>query len=338
MKYSYSLEFILDIIGSDITIKGDFNGNIEGFASLADAKEGDLSFFYLEKYKEDLLKTNASVVLVPSDAEYSPSKGQTFLYVENPSLELAKICRAIELEISPKPKPGIHPSAFVHPSATISSDAYIGPLCCIEEGAHIGSASLTSQVTVGRGAKIGDGAIIFPQVIIGSYCVIGDRNRLLEGCVIGSDGFGYIQFEGKHERLPQIGVVETASDVDIGANSTIDRARMGRTYIGEGTKIDNLVQIAHNVKIGKYCLLVSQAGIAGSAILEDNVIVAGKSGVTGHLTIGENSTIGAMSVAVNSLEANSHVLGFPAQPKVVFWRLFSLKQKLPELFKRFKNL
>ena len=338
MKYSYSLEFILETIGSDITVKGDFIGNVEGFASLADAIEGDLSFFYLDKYKEDLLKTNASVVLVPSDSEYSPRKGQTFLYSKNPSLDLAKICRAIELDITPKQKPGIHPSAFVHPSAKISSEAYIGPLCCIEEDAEIGSASLASQVTVGRGATVGNETIIFPQVIIGAHCIIGDRNRLLEGCVIGSDGFGYIKFEGKHERLPQVGIVETAAEVDVGANSTIDRARMGQTYIGEGTKIDNLVQIAHNVKIGKYCLLVSQSGIAGSSILEDNVIIAGKSGVTGHLTIGENSTIGAMSIAINSLEANSHVLGFPAQPKVVFWRLFSLKQKLPDLFKRFKNL
>ena len=338
MKYSYSLEFILETVGSNVTVKGDFIGNVEGFASLADAIKGDLSFFYLEKYKEDLLKTEASVVLVPNDSAYTPRKGQTFLYVDNPSLDLAKICRAIEFDISPSPKPGIHPSAFVHPSAKISPDAYIGPLCCIEEEAQIGSASLASQVTVGRGAKVGDGTVIFPQVSIGSYCLVGDRNRLLEGCVIGSDGFGYIQFESKHERLPQIGIVETAAEVDIGANSTIDRARVGRTYIGEGTKIDNLVQIAHNVQIGKYCLLVSQSGIAGSTILEDKVTVAGKSGVSGHLTIGENSTIGAMSVAINSLEANSHVLGFPAQSKVVFWRLHSLKQKLPDLFKRFKNL
>ena len=156
--------------------------------------------------------------------------------------------------------------------------------------------------------------------------------------MIGSDGYGYVKNEGKHQRLPQIGIVETAAEVDIGANTTIDRARIGRTYIGEGTKIDNLVQIAHNVKIGKYCLLISQAGIAGSTVLEDNVIVAGKGGVTGHLTIGENSTIGAMSVAVNSLGANSHVLGFPAQSKAIFWRLHSLKQKLPDLFKHYKNL
>ena len=338
MKYSYSLEFILETISSDVTVKGDFIGNIEGFASLADAIEGDLSFFYLEKYKEDFGKTNASVVLVPIGSESLPRKGQTFIYVKNPSLDFAKICRAIELDISPKPEPGIHPSAFVHPSAKVSGDAFIGPLCCIEADAQIGSASLVSQVTVGRGAKIGDGTIIFSQAVIGSYCVVGERNRLLEGCVIGADGYGYIQHKGKHQRLPQIGIVKTEAEVDIGANTTIDRARMGVTYIGEGTKIDNLVQIAHNVKIGKYCLLVSQSGIAGSSILEDNVIVAGKAGVAGHLKIGENSTIGAMSVAINSLEANSHVLGFPAIPKAIFWRLHSLKQKLPDLFKRFKNL
>lgn len=338
MKYSYSLEFILETIGADVTVKGDFSGNVEGFASLADAIEGDLSFFYLEKYKEELLRTKASVVLVPSDSEFSPQSGQTFLYVKNPSLDLAKLCRAIEMDLIPKPKPGIHPSAYVHPSAKISPDAYIGPLCCIEEDAQIGAASLASQITVGRRAKVGDETMIFPQVTIGPDCIIGERNRLHEGCVVGSDGFGYIKHEGKHQRLPQIGIVQTAAEVDIGANSTIDRARIGRTYIGEGTKIDNLVQIAHNVQIGKYCLLVSQSGIAGSATLEDNVIIAGKSGIIGHITIGENSIIGVMSTVTNSLEAGSNVIGFPALPKATFWRLVSLKRKLPDLFKRFKNL
>ena len=338
MNYSYSLEFILEKIGSDVTVKGDYIGKVEGFASLRDAIEGDLSFFYIDKYENDLNETKASVVLVPSKSKFTPRKGQTFLYVKNPSLNLAKICQAIEIDISPKRESGIHPSAFVHSSAKIADDAYIGPLCCIEADAQIGSASLQSQVTVGRGAKVGDGTIVFPQVVIGSYCIVGERNRLHEGCVVGSYGYGYEKDEGKHKRLPQIGIVETAAEVDIGANSTIDRARIGVTYIGEGTKIDNLVQIAHNVKIGKYCLLVSQSGIAGSTILEDNVIVAGKAGVIGHLTIGENSTIGAMSVAVDSLEPNSHVLGFPAQPKAIFWRIHSLKQKLPDLFKRFKNL
>ena len=162
------------------------------------------------------------------------SQGSTFLYVKNPSLDLAKICRAIELDISPRPEPGIHPSAFVRPSAKISEGAYIGPLCCIEADAQIGSASLASQVTVGRGAKVGDGTNIFPQVVIGSYCIVGERNSLLEGCVIGSNGYGYVKHEEKHQRLPQIGIVETAAEVDIGANTTIDRASV--TYIGEAPK------------------------------------------------------------------------------------------------------
>ena len=338
MKYSYSLEFILEAIGSSVTLKGDFAGNIEGFASLADANEGDLSFFYLDKYSDDLLSTNASVVLVPSNSDFIPRKNQTYIYVKNPSLDLAKICRAIELDINPKSEPGIHPTAYVHPTAEVSPEAYIGPLCCIQEKAQVGSAFLSSQVTIGYGAKVGNGTIIRPQVIIGSHCIIGERNRLYEGCVIGSDGYGYIKNNEKHEKLPQVGIVETGSEVDIGANSTIDRARIGTTQIGEGTKIDNLVQIAHNVKIGKHCLLVSQVGIAGSTTLGDNVIIGGKSGATGHISIGENSTIGAMSLVIDNLEANSHVVGFPAQSKMVFWRLHSLKQKLPNLFKRFKNL
>ena len=338
MKYSYSLELILEVIGSNVSVDGKYLGKIEGFASLSEAIEGDLSFFYLEKYKDDLLNTKASVVLVPSEIKYAPRDGQVFIHVENPSLALANICRFIENDLIPKPQPGIHPSAVVHPSAIISSKAYIGPLCCVGEGAKIGAAVLVSQVTVSQFANIADGTVISSRVFIGSHCIVGPRNRLHEGCVLGSDGFGYVDYQGKHEKLPQIGIVETGQDVDIGANSTIDRARIGSTYIGDGTKIDNLVQIAHNVKIGKNCLLISQSGVAGSSVLEDNVIVAAKSGVTGHLKIGKNSTIGAMSAAINSLEANSHVIGFPALPKTTFWRLHSLKQKLPDLFKRVKNL
>ena len=141
MKYSCSLEFILETIGIDVTARGDFTGTIEGFASLADATEGDLSFFYLDKYKKDLNETKASVVLVPIDSKYKPRVGQTFLYVKNPSLELAKICRAIELDINPKPSPGIHPSAYVHPSSKVSKDAYIGPQCCIEADPQEGAAT-----------------------------------------------------------------------------------------------------------------------------------------------------------------------------------------------------
>lgn len=338
MIHSYSLEFILDLIDSDFTSLGDYKGSISGVATLAEAKEGDLSFFNNPKYKEALLKTKASVLLVPKDIEVKPAVGQTFIFVDDPSFVLAKFCREVELSLIEKPAPGIHPSAVVHPTAEISENAYIGPLCVIEAEAQVGAAVLISQISIGAHAKVGDQSILFPKVSVGSYCEIGTRNRLLEGCVVGSDGFGYAEIKGRHERIPQIGHVKTESEVDIGANSTIDRARLGVTLIGEGTKIDNLVQIAHNVQVGKHCLLVSQTGISGSTIIGDNVIFAGKSGAAGHLEIGANSVVGPTSAVLRSIKSGSKVMGVPAISNVLYWRLNSLNEKLPELFRRFKDI
>lgn len=335
MSLPYSLEFILEGIGESVETVGDYSGSIEGFASLSDAKEGDLSFFYSDRYKEDLKHSQASVIIIPKGLSIEPKPKQLLLGVDNPSLSFAKLCREIEFGLMPRLEPEIHPSAVVHPSAVISPDAYIGPLSVIEAEAEVGAATLVSQVTIGRNARIGDASYIGPQVVVGAYCIIGKSNRLSEGCVIGSDGYGYLQIDGKHERVPQIGIVETASHVDIGANSTVDRARMGRTFIDEGTKVDNLVQIAHNVQIGKHCLLIAQSGIAGSTQIEDHVILAAKAGISGHLSIGANSVIGALSGVYSSLEANSNVVGIPAVPKFLFWRVTALSQKLPKLFERF---
>ena len=336
MGLSYSLEFILEGIGESAETAGNYAGSIEGFASLSEAKEGDLSFFYSDQYKKDLENSQASVIIVPKGHSIVPKPGQLLLAVENPSLSLAKLCREIESGLMPRPESGIHPSAVVHPSAEISPEAYIGPLSVIEAGAEVGAATLVSQVTVGQNAQIGDATYIGSQVVVGAYCIIGESNRLSEGSVIGSDGYGYLQIDGKHERVPQIGIVETASHVDIGANSTVDRARIGRTFIDEGTKIDNLVQIAHNVHIGKHCLLIAQSGIAGSTQLADGVILAAKAGVTGHLSVGANSIVGPCSLVVSSLEANSKVMGEPAMPKFLYWRVNALSKKLPKLFERFK--
>ncbi len=338
MIHSFPLEFILDQIDSDFTTLGNYKGTISGVATLAEAKEGDLSFFNNLKYKDDLLKSKASVLLLPKDSKDQPNKGQTYIFVEDPSFILAKVCRELELSLVAKPEPGIHPSAVVHPSAHVSAQAYVGPLCCVEANAVVGEAVLVSHVSIGAYAKVGDGSILFPKVSVGAYCVIGSRNRLSEGCVVGSDGYGYAQINGRHERIPQIGHVKTESDVDIGANATIDRARLGVTLIGEGSKIDNLVQIAHNVQVGKYCLLVSQTGISGSTTIGDNVIFAGKSGAAGHLEIGANSVIGPMTAVLRSIKSGSKVMGVPAISNVLYWRLNSLNEKLPELFKRFKDI
>ena len=338
MDHSFKLEYILDLIGANYTLKGDYSGEISGIASLAEAREGDLSFYNNQKYLEAFKESSASVYLVPKSMDLEIPGEKCLIFVEDPSYELAKICRKIELSLIEVPAKGIHPSAVVHPSAQISENASIGPLCCIEANAVVEDVVLMSHVSVGQNAKVSSGSILFSHVSIGSYSVIGKRNRLHSGSVIGADGYGYVQIDGKSERIPQIGFVETEADVDIGANTTIDRARIGKTVIGEGTKIDNLVQIGHNVKIGKNCLLVSQVGIAGSTVIEDNVIFAGKSGAAGHLKIGANSVIGGMGLVINSLEPNSSVIGYPAIKNNLYWRLQSLNRKLPDLFKRFKDL
>lgn len=338
MNHSFQLEFILSLIGEDYVLKGVYSGDISGIASLAEAKEGDLSFYNNTKYKEDFEASEASVFLVPKSMDLAVPSGKVFIFVEDPSYALAKICRKIELSLIEMPAKGIHPSAVIHPSAKISENASIGPLCCIEANAVIEDAVLMSHVSIGQNAKVSNGSILFPHVSVGSYSIIGERNRLHPSCVIGADGYGYVQINGKSERIPQIGFVETEADVDIGANTSIDRARLGKTLIGEGTKIDNLVQIGHNVQIGKNCLLVSQVGIAGSTVIEDNVIFAGKSGATGHLKIGANSVIGVMGLVIKSLKPNSSVIGYPAVKNSLFWRMQSLNKQLPDLFKRFKDL
>ena len=170
------------------------------------------------------------------------------------------------------------------------------------------------------------------------YCEIGSRNRLLQGCVIGSDGYGYTLVDGAHQRLPQIGRVVTGADVDVGANTTIDRARFGTTEIGDGTKIDNLVQVGHNVSIGKHCLLVAQVGVGGSTKIGNGVVVAGQAGIAGHLNIGDGVIITAAAVVLRSVEENLKVGGCPAQVSLLTNRIYSLQRKLPDLFKRFDQM
>ncbi|MDP4879441.1 MAG: UDP-3-O-(3-hydroxymyristoyl)glucosamine N-acyltransferase, partial [Opitutales bacterium] len=268
----------------------------------------------------------------------APKDGQLHIKLENPSFALALICRDMENTLQPKPEPGVHPSAVVDPTAVVSPLASIGPLCVIGKGAVIGAAVLEAQVSVGRYAKIADDAYLFPRVVVADYCEVGPRNRLQAGCIIGSDGYGYEYYEGAHQRVPQIGKVVTAEDVDIGANTTIDRARFGSTYIGAGTKIDNQVQIAHNVRIGQHCLIVAQVGISGSTTLGDGVVVAGQAGIAGHLQIGSGAMIAGGTAVTSSLEPKVKVRGYPAEPMMLFNRISILQRKLPELFKRFDQL
>jgi UDP-3-O-[3-hydroxymyristoyl] glucosamine N-acyltransferase len=306
---------------------------------LASARPGDLSFLGNAKYRGQVAGSAASVLLLPLDYEGTPVAGQVYLHVDNPSVALARLCARIEQTLWPRPAPGIHSSAVVAPSAHVDTSAYIGPLCVVEDGAHIGAGSvLQASVFVGRDALIGEGCFIMPGCVVATSCTLGQRVRLQPGVVIGSDGFGYEFVQGRHEKVPQIGTVAIGDDVEIGANTTLDRARFSRTVVGEGTKIDNLVQIAHNVTIGKHCILCSQVGISGSTTLEDYVILGGQAGIGGHITLGKGSKAGGQAGVSGDLAPGAYVNGTPAIPYMLERRLAVLHQRLPDLFKRVEAL
>jgi UDP-3-O-[3-hydroxymyristoyl] glucosamine N-acyltransferase len=308
---------------------------IRGLAALEAAGPGDLSFLGNPKYKAQVAATRASVVLLPPDYAGEPVAGQLYLFVDQPSVALARLCTRIEQTLWPKPAAGVHPTAAIAPGARVAASATVGPLCVIEAGATVGErVHLQAQVFVGRGASIGDDCWLMPGTIVAAECVLGRRVRLQPGVVVGSDGFGYEFVRGRHERIPQVGTVVLEDDVEIGANSTLDRARFSRTVVGEGTKIDNLVQVAHNVVIGKHCILCAQVGISGSTVIEDYAVFGGQSGAAGHLTIGRAAQIAGGAGITQSVAAQSRVAGNPPLPLNLALRLHVLKQRLPELFKR----
>jgi UDP-3-O-[3-hydroxymyristoyl] glucosamine N-acyltransferase len=227
----------------------------------------------------------------------------------------------------------------VDPKAIIGKDVYIGPHAVVETGVRIGDgATIEAGVFVGYKSTIGAGALIYPNVTIREECRIGDRVIIHCGAVIGGDGFGYETVDGKHYKIPHLGTVEIEEDVEIGANVCIDRGRFQKTIIRRGVKIDNLVQVAHNVVIGPDSLIISQAGISGSTELGANVIVAGQAGIVGHITLGDGAIVGAGAGVTKSVPAKTVVLGSPAKPMTEQKRIFALIARLPELFREFAEL
>lgn len=338
MHVSYSPEEIAAIVSPQRT-SGSTREKIRDIASLKSAQPGDLSFLGNAKYRAEVAASGASLVLVPLDYVGDPQPNQVYFYVEKPSVALARLCARIEQTLWPKPPAGIHPSAVIAPGARVSPQATVGPLCVVEDGAMVGSGTvLQASVFVGCNASIGENCWIQPGGIVASGCELKNRVRLQPGVVIGSDGFGYEFVNGRHEKVPQIGIVIVEDDVEIGANSALDRARFSRTVVGEGTKIDNLVQVGHNVVIGKHCILCAQVGIAGSTTLEDYVVLGGQAGVGGHITLGKGTKAGGQTGIAFNTEPGSYLNGTPAIPYMVERRLQILHQKLPDLFKRVENL
>lgn len=338
MQVAYTPEEVAAIVSAQ-RISGQTSQTIRDIASLKSAQPGDLTFLGNAKYRTEVAATRASLVLLPLDFVGEPQPDQVFLHVQNPSVALARLCARIEQSLWPRPAAGVHPSAVVASTASVAPTATIGPLCVVEDGAFVGAgAVLQASVVVGRGASVGDDCWIQSGCVIAAGCELRRRVRLQPGVVIGSDGFGYEFVNGRHEKVPQIGIVVVEDDVEIGANSTIDRARFSRTVVGEGTKIDNLVQVGHNVVIGKHCILCAQVGIAGSTTLGDYVIMGGQAGAAGHINIAKGTKAGGRAGITADTEPGSYLNGNPAIPYMLERRLVVLSHKLPELFKRVEIL
>jgi len=316
MEVSFTAADIAAIVQAKGT-RGATTDLVRRLSALSESGPGDLAFLGNQKYKAEVAAARASVVLLPVGFPGEPAPGQQYLFVENPSVGLARVCARLEQELWPKPAPGIHPTASIAPDANIAPTATIGPLCIVESGAIIGErAHLQAQVFIGRNAAVGEDAWLMPGVILATECELGRRVRVQPGAVIGSDGFGYEFGGGRHHKVPQVGNVVVDDDVEIGANSTLDRARFSRTWVGEGTKIDNLVQVGHNVIIGRHCLLCGQAGVGG------------------HITLGRGVKAGGRAGISSDVEAGSVVNGNPAIPMMLERRIAVLKTRLPDLFRR----
>jgi len=309
---------------------------ITGPAGLAEARAGEISFYAHPRYAPDLRTTQAAAVLVPED--FDDATEAACIRVADPSAAFTVITREFQPPAIP-PDPGCHPTAVVAGDAQVSPEATVQAHAVIEAGATIGPRAVIGAGSyIGARARIGSDSVLHPRVIVREDCLLGDRVILHSGVVIGADGFGYDTKDGRHSKIPQSGHVVVGSDVEIGANTTIDRARFGRTVIGEGTKIDNLVMIAHNVVIGKHCIICAQVGISGSTQIGDHVVLAGQAGLVGHIKVGDGAIVGAQSGLSNDLPPKSIVVGSPPRPIGDWKRTVVRIDRLPELYARVKKL
>jgi UDP-3-O-[3-hydroxymyristoyl] glucosamine N-acyltransferase len=328
-----TLKEIAQLVQGEIV--GDGNTVITGVSGIKEAREGDITFLANPKYLPLLEKTRASAVVTGRDIQ---AGNKPIIRTDNPSLAFVKIVSSLAPSEVNHPR-GIHPTAIVSKKAVLGKDVAIGPYAVVEDGVSIGDKGIIyAHCFIGNGAKIGDEVLIYSNVSIRERVVVGNRCIIHSGAVIGSDGFGFVTVEGKHQKIPQTGIVELGDDVEIGANVAIDRARFDKTIIANGTKIDNLVHIAHNVVVGENTLIVAQAGISGSTKIGKNVIIAGQAGLVGHIIVGDGAVLAAQAGVTKSVPANTMVSGYPAQEHGQALRINACIQNLPRLYDTVKEL
>lgn len=322
------------------TLAGNSEVIVTGVAGIKEARPGDATFVGHAKYAAALKITQASVVLL-TQALADTVAGQlpaALVIVENPMPAFARLVE----KITPPPvrfAPGIHSTAVIAPTAKLGKDVSIQPHAVIEADTIIGDRSVIGAGNfVGAGSRVGADCVFHSNVTLREYTIIGSRVILHAGVVLGADGFGFEMVEGRHKKIPQLGNVEVGDDVEIGANTAIDRARFGTTRIGRGTKIDNLVQIGHNCVIGEHCIICGLVGMAGSTIVGNYVTIAGQVGIAGHLTIGDKSIIMAQAGVTKDVPPGSFMLGAPAVPHKEFKKVNAATQRLPETLIKLREL
>lgn len=336
MQPSFSAKQIAEVLKGEVI--GDINVEVNSFAKIEEAHPQSLTFLSNPKYEHYIYTTQAGIVLVNQD--FSPSKSirSTLIKVEDAYTALATLLHLVN-NLKEK-KSGIENPSFIHSTASYGKNIYIGAFAYIDEQALIAdNVSIYPHVFIGKGVEIGEGTTIYPGVKIYEGCKIGKNCIIHAGAVIGSDGFGFApQKDGSYAKIPQLGIVEIADNVEIGANTTIDRAVMGATIIERGVKLDNLIQIAHNVKVGENTAMAAQTGISGSTKVGKQCVIGGQVGLGGHIHIGDNTKIGAQAGIISNIKDNQNIIGSPAIEVKNFFRSSAVFAKLPDIYRQINQL
>lgn len=328
-----TLKEIAEFIGGEVV--GDGNVVITGVCGIKEACKGDITFVANPKYASFIETTRASAIITSREIE---NAAKPIVRTADPSLAFAKMLSLVVSSEVSHPQ-GIHPSAIIGKNVSLGKNVAIGPYVVIADNVSIGDRVIIySGCFIGQLTTIGSETLIYPNVSIRERISIGSRVIIHSGTVVGSDGFGFATIKGMHHKIPQIGTVVIEDEVEIGANVTIDRARFDKTFIGKGTKIDNLVQIAHNVVIGENSIIVAQAGISGSTVIGKGVTLAGQAGLVGHITVGDGAIVAAQAGVTKSVPPNTLVSGYPAKPHDVARRVNACLQNLPKLYESVNEL
>ena len=333
----FTAKQIADIIGG--TVDGNPDAPLQTFDKIETAGAKALTFLSNPKYASHLYSSKAGAVLVSTDFVPSQPVDVTMIRVADPYAALAQLMRMVDELTRPRPR-GVEQPSFIDESVSVPEDAYIGAFAYVGKGVKLGAGvQIHPQAYVGPGVVIGEGTVIYPGAKIYHGCKIGNRCVIHAGAVIGADGFGFAPMaDGTYSKIPQLGCVEIDDDVEVGANTTIDRATMGRTHISKGTKLDNLIQIAHNVEVGANTVMASQVGVAGSAKIGSNCMIGGQVGIAGHISVGDKVNIGAQSGIPSSVSSGKTIMGYPAIDSQKWLRQCVYLNRLPDLFQSVKKL